>query len=101
MLEVYPKNYSHSRPFFVEITKEENKKTFQLFRANYLYSEKEWEKLDKVPLLNNEVHPWNLGLEGELLDEKYPNSVTFWREDFVKFMVDCLNNEFEKNFKNE
>lgn len=95
-LEFYPQNYSEKRPFFVEIKIENDKKSFQLFKANYFYSESEWEKMDKDPLMSNECHPWNLGLEGELIDFKYPNSASFWREDFVKFMILALNDLYEK-----
>lgn len=99
MLELYPKNYSQSRPFFLEIRKEGGKKTFQLFRAQYLYPELIYDFLidsGEIDFLTqNEVHPYNLGLEGELYDEIFPDSITFFREDFIKFMVDGLNDRFE------
>lgn len=99
MLFFYPEKHSQSRPFFVEIRTENNIKSFQLFQANYFYTEEEWETVSKHPFLNNEVHPWNLGLEGDLIDIRYPDSVCFWKEDFIKFVVDAMNDKFEKDYK--
>lgn len=101
-LSFYPSTHSEIRPFFVEIRKTGDKKTFQLFRAQYLYPEMIYDALidsGEIDFLTqNEVHPFNLGLEGELLDEIFPDSVTFFREDFIKFMIDGLNDRFELEF---
>lgn len=101
-LSFYPSTHSENRPFFVEIRKTSDKKTFQLFRAQYLYPEIIYDALidsGEIDFLTqNEVHPYNLGLEGELYDEKYPNSVTFWSENFIKFMIDGLNDRSELEF---
>lgn len=98
-LSFYPPTHSEVRPFFVEIRKIGDKKTFQLFRAQYLYPELVYDFLidsGEIDFLTqNEVHPYNLGLEGELYDEIFPDSVTFFREDFIKFMVDSMNDKYE------
>lgn len=98
-LSFYPPTHSENRPYFIEIRKTGDKKTFQLFRAQYLYPEIIFDALidsGEIDFLTqNEVHPYNLGLEGELIDEKYPNAITFRREDFIKFMVDSMNDRYE------
>lgn len=100
-LEIYPKNYSQNRPFFVEIRTENEKKTFQLFRANYLNLDLSDCPPEYKNLISNEVHPYNFGLEGELIDLKYPDCVTFWKEDFLKFCVNLMNEAYEKQNKND
>lgn len=80
-LEIYPQDYSKHKPFFVEFRTENNKESFCFFRANFV------ENFRDSFNPEGEMHPWNMGLEGELVSV----GVTFWRKDFVKYFVDCLN----------
>lgn len=78
----YPETYSPDRPFFLEIWERNGKTTYQTFRAQYLDYNK------------YEVHPWNLGLEGEFVNSDY---ISFFTKDFLKYTVDALNDKFERD----
>jgi hypothetical protein len=93
--KTYPEDYSKTRPFHVEFQiKENGVKSIRLLKANYYESE--------VVLPFNptgEVHPWNLGLYGDLV--KTNGCICFWTEEFLRFMIDALNDKFEKEARKE
>lgn len=105
----YPENHSRSRPFFLEFKRFEKDGllNFQLFQANYIFSERgQREYLDKVckgmkpeerdlmeRINNPEGHPWNLSFEGEVWEK---NLVALATEKMLKFMVDAMNDKYEK-----
>jgi hypothetical protein len=103
-IEYHPIKRSNKRPFYVEITTENDVKNIRVFKSHFLYSEEKWEEMKATnhPLMQNEVHPWNLDVYEELVDlKKYPNIITFWTEPFVKFMIDALNDKYEREYRNE
>lgn len=93
-LEIYPKSYSKQRPFFVEIQEENGVKSIRVFKANYMFDTTPWNE-------TGEAHPWNLDVYTDLIDtDKYPAAITFWKEDFVKWVIDAMNDKYEKEYIN-
>lgn len=91
-LEIYPKNYSKRRPFFVEIQEENGVKSIRVFKTHYI----------SKPTQRNETGfgalPPNLDVYAELIHtNKYLATITFWKEDFVKWVIDAMNDKYEKD----
>ena len=99
-IEYYPDKHSHQRPFWAEIETFEGAKFVQMFQANYIPGEHHWPKgmevLEWMGHACGECHPWNLDLEGSLFDR--PGIVSFWATPFIKFVVDAMNDKYEKEY---
>ena len=63
-----------------------------LYKKNYLYTQEEWDSMEKHPLMEREGHPWNLG-EGEVVPD---HLVSMNTKKFLKLMVDALNEKESK-----
>jgi hypothetical protein len=61
---------------------------WQLFRKNFIFSKEEFEQMHRTAFRCREGHPWNLG-EGVV--QENPNAVNMHTMEFLKFMVDALN----------
>ena len=82
--------------YYVEFERGGKKGEFTLFKRQWMYSEKELEKMEKenskdifMLRMCNEVHPWNIFTAG------YGPPGTTPDENWVKFMVDALNQRVE------
>lgn len=91
--ETYPEDYSPSRPFHVEIqTKEDGTRSVRLFKGQY-YADAAYPDFNP----EGEVHPWNLGIYGNLIETK--GIVSFWTQEFLEYLVNSLNDKYEKEIK--
>jgi len=91
-LEFYPEKRIRQRPYYFEYNVEKNK--VRLFKENWLSKEEQIGPFGDMSL----VHPWNLDLEGPFLEKEFPYIVSFWTRPFWVFMVDSLNDKFEKQY---
>lgn len=84
--------------FYIEfnVIKNENgdeEEHWRLFKRNFLYTEETWKEMknkrgDSLFLMSREVHPYQL-TNGIVCP--YPNVIGFDKKEFLKFVVDALN----------
>ncbi len=92
----YPETNSRKRPYFIEIhTHDDGKQEVRMFCSHYFYSEKQLKLLQKdEPFISGEGHPWNLNVYQELTTN--PNSITLWKESMLQFVIDAMNDKYER-----
>lgn len=105
-LEIYPpdhKSNEEEKPFFVEFIRHDGeigRERWRLFKKNFLFSKEQWEEWKSksedsfvLAIMNREVHPWNLA-DGDV--NPHENSICMNKKDFLKFMVDSMNDRYSK-----
>lgn len=111
--ECYPEKRTEVRPFYVELNqdKESDPVNIRVFREQWIVPPSQLEEqlrkdvegkifseneLHWARMCNN-GHPWNLDVYEKLINiQIYPHAVTFWREDFIKWVIDAMNDKYEK-----
>lgn len=108
----YPETSSRNRPFFIEFSKpiwNNDLPNFKLFKTNYTYSQKGYKifldaicrnlKPEEKELMSRihspEGHPFSLH-EGKVTGE---DVIALTSERMLKFIVDAMNDKYEKDFK--
>lgn len=93
LFELYPQIDRHSyKPlYYIEFSKPHGRKeTWTLFKRNFIYSEEEWDKMEKdvlMKLVGPEGHSYNLFGDEVLPEHCVPNKT------WIKWMVDQLNKQ--------